>query len=68
MSTIVSIAENQTITQRRRALVKRRRDLRELLAGEAWDPVMRQWRCRQLAAVAVQLGVLELAAAELADA
>jgi len=53
--------------QRRRELIRRQRDLRELLAGEAWDPVMVAWRSRQLAEIAADLGVLELDAADLAE-
>ena len=54
--------------QRRRELIRRQRDFRELLAGEAWDPVMVAWRRRQLAEVAAELGMLELVGAETAAA
>jgi len=62
-----SIPESPRHEQRRRALLRRQRDLEELLRGEAWDPTMVAWRSKQLAEMAVQLGMLELAAADLAE-
>jgi hypothetical protein len=50
--------------QHRSALRKRQADLRELLAGETWDPIMVAWRSRQLAEIAADLGVIELNAVE----
>ena len=63
-----SIPESPRHEQRRRALLRRQRDLEELLRGERGDPGMVAWRCRQLAEVAVQLGLLELDAIELVEA
>ncbi len=62
-----SIPESPRHEQRRRALLRRQRDLEELLRGERGDPTMVAWRSKQLAEMAVQLGMLELAAANLAE-
>ncbi len=60
MLDIIIVPETASREQCRRALRKRQRDLEESLAGEAHDPMMRRWRCRQLAEVAIELGMLEL--------
>ncbi len=63
-----SIPESPRHEQRRRALLRRQRDLEELLAGEAWDPTMVAWRSKQLAEMAVQFEQPELDAIELVEA
>ena len=50
-----SIPESPRHEQRRRALLRRQRDLEELLRGERGDPVMVAWRSKQLAEIAADL-------------